>query len=133
VRKADLSRLKAAPVFGPWQATVVDVHDGDTVRVLIDLGFSVRYAADVRLLGLNAIELGDPGGIEAKAHLQGLLTGPVTVSTVKPDKYGGRYDAVLTTADGANINNKMVADGYAAPWNGAGPKPVPPWPIPAKP
>lgn len=133
-----------------YRGQVLDVHDGDTVRVDldlhigsthhdIDLGFDVHIAShhlrlreDVRLKGCNAIELAQPGGVEARDHLASLLpVGEwVTVQTFKVDKFGGRYDALITLPDGRDVTTVMCADGYAAPWDGVGPKPVPPWPIP---
>ena len=56
-----------------YRATVVDVHDGDTFTADIDLGFNIGIRYRVRLAGCNAIELNQPGGYEARAHLLGLL------------------------------------------------------------
>lgn len=114
-----------------YAATVVRVVDGDTVIMDVDLGFGIWLRnQSFRLLGLNAREHRETGGLEAKANLETCL--PVrtvtTVTSVKADKYGGRYDAVITLADGHNLNAKLIHDGWAAAWSGAGPKPVPPWP-----
>jgi micrococcal nuclease len=128
-----------------YRGQVLEVHDGDTVRLDldlgvgtshrdIDLGFDVhilgrrlRLREDVRLYGCNAIELAQPGGTEARDHLASLL--PVgtwaSVETIKNDKYGGRYDAKITLPDGSDLTARMIADGYAAPWDGIGPKTVP--------
>lgn len=134
-----------------YRGQIVAVHDGDTLRVDldmhigtrhidVDLGFDLHVAArrlrlreDVRLFGCNARELAAPGGPEARDHLASLLpVGEwVTVQTIKPDKFGGRYDAKITLPDGRDVTAVMCADGYAAPWDGTDPKPVPQWPIPA--
>ena len=115
-----------------YKATVVDVHDGDTFTADIDLGFDVRIRYRVRLAGCNAIELGQPGGYEARAHLLGLLpVGSVClVSSVAFDKYGGRIDAGVQGFGGKWVQDQMIRDGYAAAWDGTGPRPTPPWPIP---
>lgn len=119
-----------------YVATVTAVHDGDTITADVDLGFGVWVRAQVfRLLGLNARELADPGGPEARDNLAGLLLPPtlmpaVTLTSLKPDKYGGRWLAVITLADGRDLTSLLIATGWAAPWNGKGTKPVPPWPIP---
>lgn len=127
-------------------AVVLAVHDGDTITVRVtlastrlkdtDLGFHV-YAEGrkltlhipVRLLGCNAIELNQPGGVEARDNLASLLPvgTPITLRTVATDKYA-RYDAAITLPDGTDLVPKLIADGWAAPWNGQGPKPVPAWP-----
>lgn len=134
-----------------YRGQVLEVHDGDTVRIDLDLGVGSRHGdidlgfdvhitgrrlrlrEDVRLYGCNAIELSQPGGPAAAAHLAALLpVGTwVSVQTIKADKFGGRYDAKITLADGRDVTTVMCADGYAAAWDGVGPKPVPAWPIPA--
>ena len=112
-----------------FAATVVRVVDGDTVDMDVDLGFSVWFRGSFRLLGLNARELHMPGGIEAKDNLALLLPVgcPVALTSTKVDKYGGRFDAVLTVG-GSSVNDQLIATGWAAAWTGDGVKPVPPWP-----
>lgn len=115
-----------------YAATVVRVHDGDTLDVDVDLGFHVAVRpVPIRLLGCNAAELGTPGGDAAAAHLAAMLPAgtPLVIETVQVDKYGGRWDAaVILAADGADLVAELIAGQWAAPWTGAGPKPVPPWP-----
>lgn len=115
---------------------VVGVHDGDTIEVDIDLGQDmwVRRRA-VRLFGIAARELAAPGGREARDHLAGLLPlgASVEVYSTGWDKYAGRIDGRVTHADGdrlLDVGVEMIASGYAAPWNGSGKQPQPPWPIP---
>lgn len=136
-----------------YRGQIMSIHDGDTVRVDLDLlgiagrhhdseigfdlhvaGHRLRLREDVRLQGCNAREITEPGGPEARAHLAVLIpVGTwVTVQTFKPDKYGGRWQARLTLNDGRDVATVMCADGYAAPWTGSGPKPTPPWPLPAQ-
>jgi micrococcal nuclease len=118
-----------------YRATVLRVLDGDTLTVDVDLGFGLHHRGDtskglpLRLAGCNARELHDPGGQEARDHLAALLpAGTVlTLRTVRPDKYGGRYDA-LVDHDGRDLATYLIATGWAAAWNGAGARPVPPWP-----
>lgn len=114
-----------------YAATVAAVHDGDTLRAVCDLGFRATLTVDVRLDGCNARELGTPGGVEAGDHLAALCLGqPVTLTSLGLDKYG-RCLGRITLADGRDVTTAMIADGYAAAWNGRGAKVVPPWPIPA--
>ena len=113
-----------------YRATVLSVHDGDTVRASLALGFSVAFDADLRLLGCNAIELAAPGGAEARQHLAQLLPAGTLVylRSLQVDKFGGRYDAQITLPDGSDLVTTLVATGWAAAWNGVGVKPVPAWP-----
>jgi endonuclease YncB( thermonuclease family) len=119
-----------------YRATIVDVHDGDTVTADVDLGMFVHTVVPVRLLGCNAIELNDPGGDDARVNLVGLLLQQhVILRTVKPDKFGGRWDAhIVIVRNGqpdVDVVAWLIAGGWAAPWDGVGPKPVPRWPRPA--
>ena len=118
-----------------YKATVVDVHDGDTFTADIDLGFNITIRYRVRLAGCNAIELDQPGGPEARAHLLELLPllSVCLVSSVHFDKYGGRIDAYVDLPRGLNpsVSKRMIRDGFAAAWDGTGPRPTPPWPNPA--
>lgn len=116
-----------------YDATVVSVHDGDTATLDCDLGFYVTVRMSCRLSGINARELSSPGGPEARDHLAALIPPgtPVTVASVAVDKFGGRFDGIITI-DGAqgSVNDRMVADGYAAIWDGRGKRATPPWPLP---
>lgn len=114
-----------------YNATVVRVLDGDTIVMDVDLGFFMYVRMSCRLFGINAIELHDAGGSQAKTHLSSLLPAgtEVVVKSVQPDKYAGRFDGVVMLGD-TNINQTLVDQGYAAAWDGKGPHPVPVWPIP---
>ena len=114
-----------------YRAEVLRVIDGDTVILDIDLGFSTWLCKQsVRLVGCNARELKDPGGAEAREHLSAMLPDglAVTVTTVKPDKFGGRYDARVILPDGRDVTSLLIAQGWAALWDGRGVRPIPPWP-----
>ena len=85
---------------------------------------------DLRILGINCREHDEPGGPEAAAYLATLapVGSMVAVLLVRTDKYGGRNLATITLPSGEDLASRMIADGYAAPWNGRGRKPIPPWP-----
>jgi micrococcal nuclease len=113
-----------------YNAKVVAVHDGDTMTLDVDLGFFAHIVQPFRLLGCNARELSQPGGSEARSHLAALLPAgtPVQIQSVKPDKFGGRYDAQVTLTDGTDLVSQLIAQQWAAAWDGQGTKTVPPWP-----
>jgi endonuclease YncB( thermonuclease family) len=136
-----------AVTFGPYQAIVVEIHDGDTVDVDImltksgrqktdvDLGFNVHRCPQgtkierqsIRLLGCNAPELATLAGKAALAYLETILHVGDTITLVSHgwDKYGGRVDGAITLADGRDLTAVMIAAGHAAAWDGQGAKPVP--------
>ena len=88
-----------------YAAKLIQVIDGDTVDLLIDLGFGVHVKERCRLYGIDAPEMPTEAGEAAKAYLESLIgaaTGDLHVQTIKmtrkpkerTDKYG-RYLAVL--------------------------------------
>ena len=93
------------------------VIDGDTVEVVLDLGFYIAVTIRVRLLNVNAPELfsGPPAvraaGALAKLALQGLLpTGtPVRVVTLKDRRSFNRYIATVYTYDDAGVGTDINA------------------------
>lgn len=70
------------------QATLVNVVDGDTCDLLVDLGFSVKMKIRFRLIGIDTPEKGQPGWKEASDFLRTYLDKPVLIQSTKLDKYG---------------------------------------------
>jgi endonuclease YncB( thermonuclease family) len=128
-----LRALPPVPAPEVVNGTVEGWHDGDTVNVWVHRGGSDYSRWAVRLLGGACRELADPGGPEAYTHLAGLVpTGtPVVLVDVRDDKYGGRKLARVVVDLGrgsVDLVELLIADGWAAPWNGRGTQPRPAWP-----
>lgn len=122
-----------------FPAAVASVYDGDTVRVSCDLGMDVWRYVNARLvidakIGINCIELKDPGGREARARVLELAPpgSPVTTTAYRWDKYGNRLDCQIMLPGGRNLAQMLVDEGYAVAWDGTGARPVPTWPIPGR-
>lgn len=99
-----------------YGATVDRVIDGDTVVLLVDLGFHIQAKETFRLHGLNAPEVRGAEreeGLRSEAWLIGQLSGLTHIQTLK-DKMGkyGRYLVELFDGDGS-INQRMIAEGFA--------------------
>jgi len=103
---------------------VKNVVDGDTIDVIIDLGFDILFASRVRLAGIDTPESRTTDkaekalGIEAKEYLKKQLKDAksVVIRTEKMDsseKYGRILGWVYINGDSESINNKMINDGYA--------------------
>jgi micrococcal nuclease len=111
---------------------VVNVTDGDTVDVRLDLGFAISVRKRVRLAGINAPESRTTDrvekvlGIEAKEWLRAALEGAaLLVSTDKPDrteKYGRVLGRLFVVGHAESLNDRMVREGYALPYSGQGPR-----------
>jgi endonuclease YncB( thermonuclease family) len=124
---------------------VVSVHDADTFRALLDRGGDDWWLTNVRLHGCAARELSDPGGPEARDYLRGLVSTitPPTVldmfstrwqgecESLRYDKYAGRIIArIWLPGHSLDVSTLLIQAGFAAPWDGKGAQPKPPWPIP---
>lgn len=83
-----------------YRATYEKNHDGDTVSVAIDLGYSMSFRTDIRMFGINTPELMKPtmaAGQASQAFLERLLKSTVGTKNLRlksykdqNDKYGGR-------------------------------------------
>lgn len=116
--------------------TLSRVVDGDTVYLTlrkeykIDFGFGIidtlvkETTQCFRLHRINSPEITGftkTAGQAATSALKELLSkGKIRIISLKPDKYGGRYDAEIfvTTSDGTefNVNDKMVELCQAVPY-----------------
>lgn len=105
-----------------YEATVKRVVDGDTVDLLVDLGLRVCVNARIRLRGINAPEMHDEGGPEAKTYLESLLPQGkgVIVSTFKnpEDKFGRWLGDIKVPEYDITVNILMVTQGKAAHYDG---------------
>jgi micrococcal nuclease len=103
---------------------VKTVVDGDTIDVVIDLGFDILFASRVRLAGIDTPESRTTDkaekilGLEAKEYLKKQLKDAksVVIRTEKmnsSEKYGRILGWVYINGESESINNKMINDGYA--------------------
>ena len=95
-----------------------DIYDGDTITVVIDLGFYIHFGElTLRLHGINAPELRGAekeAGRRARDWLRERLAGREFIVQTIRDRKGkyGRYLAIIWL-DGVNINEEMVRLGLA--------------------
>lgn len=121
-----------APVPGPVAARIERVIDGDTMKVSAQIWIDQFVTVSVRIKGVDAPELIRPQceaergrALEAKAFLEAALAdGVIALLDISNDKYGGRVDARVETANGGDIGAALidkglaVAEGAADPWCG---------------
>ena len=107
-----------------YTATVIDVYDGDTMTVDIDLGFKIHHEVKLRLNGINTPEIRTKDkrekelGLTVKQYVKGLiLNKKVRILTEKPGKYG-RYLADMYLEDGTYLNDLLIEKGYAREYFG---------------
>jgi micrococcal nuclease len=116
-----------------YKAELIRVVDGDTVDLIIDLGFDTQRKERFRLYGIDAPEMNTLAGKAAKAWLWEVLQPleAIYVQTIqletkaKRDKYG-RFLAVLysdlsdlranlqpKTLAVESVNARMIVEGHA--------------------
>ena len=103
---------------------VENVVDGDTIDVLIDLGFDILFQSRVRLAGLDTPESRTKDlkekalGLESKEYLKKALKDAksVVIKTEKmnsSEKYGRILGWLYVNGDTVSLNDMMINDGYA--------------------
>lgn len=102
-----------------YRAVIRHVHDGDTVRADVDLGWNVwRKNESLRLAGIAAPELAEDGGATAREYLRLLLPvgREVTIRTERDrdDKYGRMLATIYAPG---NVNDALLRTGHAVPYS----------------
>ena len=103
---------------------VTKVVDGDTIDVVIDLGFSIMYSSRVRMAGIDAPESRTRDkeekvlGLEAKKYLSDRVKSAkkIVIKTEKLDsseKYGRILGWLYLDGETTSVNNQMIQRGYA--------------------
>jgi len=103
---------------------VVKVIDGDTIDVIIDLGFDILFSSRVRLAGIDTPESRTTDkkekalGLEAKKFLEEKIKSAknVVIKTEKLDsseKYGRILAWLYLDGAGNSVNHEMIEKGYA--------------------
>jgi micrococcal nuclease len=110
-----------------YQAYVLKIYDGDTIRVEIDLGFGLTWKGSdgkgvvIRLYGIDTPEVrgkSRPEGLISRDRLrERILNKKITLKTFKDStgKYG-RYLGVILDENNENINDWLITEGLAVPY-----------------
>lgn len=108
-----------------WRrATVRRIVDGDTIDFDVDLGFYLRAALRVRLLGVDTPELRSRNEAEkvrarhAATYVEEWFVehGDLCfIRTEKGDAFG-RWLAEVVCHDGHYLNHDLIVEGHAEPW-----------------
>ena len=112
---------------GPFHAVVTRIIDGDTVEVTVPVWLGQTVTTNVRIEGIDTPELRGKCEAErvlaaaARDRLAALIgDGPVILTDVRYDKFGGRVVARLADAQGADAGLVLVSEGLARPFDGRG-------------
>ena len=108
---------------------VLKVVDGDTIDVVIDLGFDISFTSRVRLAGIDTPESRTTDarekilGVEVKEYLKKALDGAtdIVIRTEKADsseKYGRILGWLFVNKQTGSLNMELVNKGYAWSYDG---------------
>jgi micrococcal nuclease len=111
-------------MFEYYVKKVENVVDGDTIDVVIDLGFDIMFASRVRLAGIDTPESRTKDkdekalGLESKEYLKKAIKDAksVVIKTEKinsSEKFGRILGWLYVDGDTESVNDKMINDGYA--------------------
>jgi micrococcal nuclease len=106
---------------------VTKVVDGDTIDVVIDMGFDILFKSRVRLFGIDTPESRTRDltekkfGLMSKKYLQDRLKNAkkITIKTHKGEETG-KFGRILGEifCDGENVNQAMCNEGHAVAYYG---------------
>ena len=118
--------------------------DGDTIRASVSIWPDITVDTAIRVLGvdtpeLNASALCTPSmpveecdklktaaaceralAVKASAFTDAWIqaNAPLIIGAVKPDKFGRRYDAIVTGKSGKSLSADLISAGLGRPYNG---------------
>lgn len=104
--------------------SVTKIVDGDTIDVVIDLGFDISFSSRVRLAGIDTPESRTKDlkekalGLESKEYLKKKLESAtnVVIRTEKvnsSEKYGRILAWLYLDGETKSVNHEMIEKGYA--------------------
>lgn len=115
----------AEELFGPYRATVIEVVDGDTLRLNVNVWPKLYEKTLFRIVGVNAPEIhGKVSDCEktvgqaAKAFTVAFAPAEaeVIISGVKLEKYGRALGHL--SVNGQDLGKALLAAGHARSYNG---------------
>lgn len=103
-----------------YRALIERVVDGDTVDMMVDLGFDVWTHQRIRLNGIDTPERHTPLGKVLKRHMASQLEGKkIIIDVTKPDKYGRYLGTLWLTEESLEtINDQLYANKLAKLYTG---------------
>jgi len=107
-------------------ATVDYIFDGDTFAAYVNLEDDIQIPVRVRLMNVDTPEIHGECEYEieramrAKERLAQLIPvgSVVELTHIKDDKYLGRIDAYVQTADGRDVGQVLISEKLGRPYSG---------------
>jgi len=104
---------------------IVKIYDGDTITVILDLGFGITKKEIIRLFGIDTPEIrGEerPDGLRSRERLIELIEeNPdfyIKTYKDKAGKYGRMLGELMVPDKKTSLNQVLVNEGFAKPYFG---------------
>lgn len=127
---AFFSLSASAAYSGPYVLLAPVAVDGDTLRADVPIWPGVMADdVSIRVIGVDTPEINiaceRDRALAAKAFTDAWLVRnrPVVIGSVKPDKFGGRFDAIVTGAGGERLSAALIKAGHGRVYNGGARQP----------
>ncbi len=121
-----MAKLGDETDFSYRVSKVLKVVDGDTIDVILDMGFDIMYKQRVRLFGIDTPESRTRDKVEKKYGLLAkkflsdtLKKGKIVIKTHKGEETG-KFGRILGEiyVNGVNVNILMCTKGHAVKYHG---------------
>ena len=123
-----LSHASWAGYSGPYTLIAPIAIDGDTLRADVPV-WPGMLADDVsiRVIGVDTPEISAPkcpaeksAGLAAKEFTEAWIMAnyPIFIGSIKPDKYSGRFDAIVIGSNGTRLSDALIQAGHGRAYNG---------------
>jgi micrococcal nuclease len=102
-------------------STIERVIDGDSVEVVLDLGFNIFYKVSIRIEGIDTPEKNTPEGKLVKTYAENWFkTGSFVVNSKELDKYGRVLGTISRTDKNGSTDysQHLITEGYARAYKG---------------
>lgn len=105
-----------------YKAKVIDVHDGDTITAIVDLGFRVSVEVKIRFYGINTPEITGATrseGLRSKQRVVDLISGKdiiIKTHKDKQEKYGRWLGDIYLPDSDKSINQILLEERLAVPF-----------------
>lgn len=113
--------------YGPYSLIAPIAIDGDTIRADVMIWPGLVADVAIRVIGVDTPEVEQSKcteekerGIAARNFTSTWLATrmPITINTVRLDKYAGRVDAVVLGPNGELLAADLIKSGHGRPYNG---------------
>lgn len=113
--------------YGPFYLIAPTATDGDTIKADVQVWPSLTVDAAIRVIGVDTPEISQAkcpeekaAGIAARDFTNVWISAhvPLVINTVRPDKYSGRYDAVVVGNNGDNLAADLIKSGHGRSYRG---------------